>query len=259
MENEKRYQGENSAFGKKIRVKVRMGMVFSAFVVGFSLMAAAAIGSYVFYRVRIMDNAVSVTGSARESVTADTVKWTGQFSRSVAYEDFKDGIRQMKEDEGKVISFLKEQGLTEKDFTFSAVSFEEPFKYNPGLPKEYFLQENVTVNSGEVQKITAVSKDTRKLTDAGIVFGTQSLEYYYSQLPAKRIALLSQAIGDARQRVEVIARGSGREVGFVKAASMGVVQVLPPNSVDVSDYGAYDTSTIEKVVMTTVKVTFTLK
>ncbi len=40
---------------------------------------------------------------------------------------------------------------------------------------------------------------------------------------------------------------------------MGVVQVLPPSSTEVSDYGAYDTSSIEKEVMVTVKASFRLR
>jgi hypothetical protein len=37
------------------------------------------------------------------------------------------------------------------------------------------------------------------------------------------------------------------------------VQVLKVNSTDVSDYGAYDTSTIEKEVMVTITAVFNLK
>jgi hypothetical protein len=40
---------------------------------------------------------------------------------------------------------------------------------------------------------------------------------------------------------------------------MGVVQVTQPNSVDISDYGNYDVSTIEKEVMITVRASFSLK
>jgi hypothetical protein len=40
---------------------------------------------------------------------------------------------------------------------------------------------------------------------------------------------------------------------------MGVVQVMQVDSVDVSDYGSYDTSTINKDVMVTVKTVFGLK
>jgi hypothetical protein len=37
-----------------------------------------------------------------------------------------------------------------------------------------------------------------------------------------------------------------------------VVQVLPVNSVDVSDYGSYDTQNIEKEISVTVRAAFVL-
>jgi hypothetical protein len=40
---------------------------------------------------------------------------------------------------------------------------------------------------------------------------------------------------------------------------MGVVQVMPVGAIEISDYGSYDTSGIEKEVMTTVKATFSLE
>lgn len=46
--------------------------------------------------------------------------------------------------------------------------------------------------------------------------------------------------------------------GAVQSANMGVVQVMSVDSVEVSDYGAYDTSNIEKEVMVIVKATFRL-
>jgi len=37
------------------------------------------------------------------------------------------------------------------------------------------------------------------------------------------------------------------------------VQVLSPNSIEVSDYGSYDTQTIQKEVMVTARAVFLLK
>jgi hypothetical protein len=39
----------------------------------------------------------------------------------------------------------------------------------------------------------------------------------------------------------------------------GLVQVMAPNSVEVSDYGMYDTSSIDKEIMVTVKASFEIK
>ena len=78
-------------------------------------------------------------------------------------------------------------------------------------------------------------------------------------MPDLRISLLPAAIFDAKERANIIAKSSGKTVDSVKSVSMGVVQVMPVGAVDVSDYGSYDTSGIEKEVMITVKNTFSLK
>jgi len=64
---------------------------------------------------------------------------------------------------------------------------------------------------------------------------------------------------DAQNRATSISKTTGQKVGSLKSATMGVVQVTQPNSVDISDYGNYDVSTIEKEVMITVRASFSLK
>ena len=91
------------------------------------------------------------------------------------------------------------------------------------------------------------------------VVSVQSLEYYISNLPDLRVALLTDAVTDAKARADKIAAGTGRSIGSVRTASSGVVQVLAPNSIDIADSGAYDTSSIEKEVMVTVKASFDLR
>ena len=85
------------------------------------------------------------------------------------------------------------------------------------------------------------------------------MEYYISSLPELRVSLLGEAVKDAESRANSLAEASGKRVGKLKSASSGVVQVLSTNSTDISDYGSYDTSQINKQVMVTVKASFTLK
>jgi hypothetical protein len=122
----------------------------------------------------------------------------------------------------------------------------------------YQLAQTITIQSDDVNKITEISKKIPELAAQGAIISVQSLEYYYSKLPDLRVSLLTQAVQDAKARAEKIAQGTGQSVGSVQSASSGVVQVLQSNSVDISDYGNYDTSSIEKDIMVTVKVSFRL-
>jgi hypothetical protein len=75
-------------------------------------------------------------------------------------------------------------------------------------------------------------------------------------LPELRVSLLGEALKDARARATEIAKSANTKVGALKSAASGVVQVSAPNSIDVSDYGNYDTSSMDKDVMVTVRATF---
>lgn len=231
------------------------------FIIGTSLVLSAIIGAYTFYAVRSFDNTLSVTGSAKQQVTSDTVKWTGMFMRTIKVSGMRSGYEQMAKDLAAVKQFLQEEGIPTQDVTIMPVTMEQVYDYQPGIDREreYTLRQMVEVRSKDVAKIAAISEKSQVLTARGVIFSTQSLEYYYSGIAELRVNLLAEALKDAQARASKLAEASGRSVGTLKSAASGVVQVLPVNSVEVSDYGAYDTTHVEKEVMVTVKAAFTLR
>jgi len=234
-------------------------IIYFAIILGICLIISASIGSFTFYKVRSPEDTLSVTGSVREKVTSDLAKWTANFSMTVSAEDLKAGYQMMKNDQRLVLNFFEDNGFNEEDITISPVFTDQLYPYDPDAPKEYVLRQTVEVQSNDVEKITYMAKNTQELIDQGVVFSIQSLEYYYSKLPELRIELIPDAINDAKLRAQKIAEGSGKKIGVIKSANLGVVQVLPVSSTEVSDWGTYDTSTIEKEVMIPVTVIFTLK
>lgn len=241
---------DNKIFNKIIYTGIILGVCF---IIGLSINAC------MNYKARQLDNTLSVTGSAKVSVTSDTVKWRSNFTRTVFVSGLEYGYSQMKADEAAVLAFLKSKGVAEKSITISPVSMMQDYKYDSSAPKEYILSQSVTVESQDVEKITQIAKDMQEIINKGVIFSSNSLEYYYSKLPELRVNLLSDAIKDAKARAEKIAESSQKKVGSIQSANMGVVQVLAPNSVEISDYGSYDTQTIEKEIMVTVKALFVLK
>jgi hypothetical protein len=232
----------------------------SAVIMGLSFIIGCVLVSQTFYKVRQLDNTLSVTGSTKQKVVSDAVKWVSSFSRTVYEANLKSGYTQMKNDEEKILAFLVSQGFNEQDIVISPVFMDQVYKYDSTSgPKEYNLRQTVELKSSEVQKVTEVSKNTQELINQEVLFSTQYIEYVYTKLPELRISLLAEAIKDAKARAEKIAESSGKRIDVIKSASIGVVQVLPVNSVEISDYGAYDTSSIEKEVMVTVKASFNMK
>lgn len=225
-------------------------------ILGLALIISAGIGSFTFYKLRSMDY-LSTTGSAKKAVISDKVKWATSITRPVKVSTIKDGYAKMDTDLKEVKNFLTANGIPEEAIDISPILMNEVYEQNPGPEKSYNLVQNIEVQSSDVQKISDLSKNTNSLvTNKGVLFTTTALEYYYSKLPEIRVELLADAVKDAQARATQLATAGGKKIGTLKSASSGVVQVMAPNSVEVSDYGMYDTSKINKEIMVTVKASF---
>ncbi len=227
-------------------------------ILGLSLIISTGLGVFAFYKIRSVDY-ISTTGSAKKAVVSDKVKWTSSITRQVSVSTVKDGYAKMDIDLKEVKDFFTANGIPAESLSISPVFMNEIWDNNNQTEKKYNLVQNFEVQSSDVQKIDALAKNTNSLINKGVLFSTNSLEYYYSKLPAVRVKLLANAVADAKARAEQLAIAGGKKIGVLKSASSGVVQVIAPNSVDVSDYGMYDTSKIEKEIMVTVKASFEIK
>lgn len=234
-------------------------LILLGIILGGSFLIATLVGSMTVFRLRSLNDTVSVTGSAKVDVTADQAKWITQISRTVREANLKSGYEQLARDLVVTKKFMASQQITDAEINTSPVSMNEVYQQNQSAEKLYSLTQTLTVSTMDVDRLTAASKNIATVVGQNVIFSSLSLEYYYSKLPETRITLLSQAIDDAKARAGEIAKNSGKGVGTLKSASSGVVQVQSRNSTDVSDYGSYDTSQIEKQVTVTVKAAFSLK
>jgi hypothetical protein len=224
---------------------------FSVDFIGIALIVSAIIfGSFYYYaQLANTKDVLSVTGSAKTKVASDQAKLVVSLARTVSVSNLSYGYGQIANDLKLSEKLLTDAGISATDIIESPVSMYQNYSNDKTAETSYNLGQTLTVQSNDVNKITEISKKIPDLASQGAIVSVQSLEYYYSGLPDLRVSLLSDAIKDAKLRAEKIAEGTGRKVGSVQEASSGVVQVLTPNSVEVSDYGSYDTSSIEKEVM----------
>lgn len=236
--------------------------IIPALIIGLAFVAAAAVFGLFYYSAQstiAAKDILSVTGSAKVSVTSDQAKLTITISRTVPVSDLAGGYSGIAHDLALANDLLKKNGLPASEVVASPITMNQMYDQNNGAEIRYQLTQTVTVQDNDIAKVTKVSQAIPSLASQGAILSVQALEYYYSKLPDLRVSLLSDAVKDAKARAEKIAEGTGRGIGNVQSASNGVVQVLSPNSVDVSDYGSYDTSSINKDVMVTIKASFQLK
>lgn len=233
-----------------------------ALTLGIALIIATIIGGLFYVNKSSIKDVLTVTGSARKEVTADTVLWRTQITRNVGYSDLKSGYAQMTQDINIVKDFLKTNSVLDESITVQPIVMNEDWNNNGPVVQEakrYTLTQSIEIKSADVNGITALAQKSSDLIDRGVLFQSQGLEYYYTQLADLRVSMLGDAIKDAKDRAQQMAKAGGQRVGSLQSASSGVVQVLSRGSVEVSDYGSYDTSKIEKDVMVTVRATFGVK
>jgi uncharacterized protein len=233
------------------------------FVLVAGLIVATIIGGIFYLSGRTTGSRqLTVTGSARMSVVADNVVWRLAIQRDTVRRDLAQGYVQINQDRERLTAFLTENGITAAEIEIQPVSAMQDWSGDQNVPIEsrrFSVSQSFTIRSSNVQGVTDLTQKITGLVSSGVLLSNNSVEYYYSKLPEARVSLLTDAVTDARDRAAAMAKSTKQSVGALMSASSGVVQVLSKGSVEVSDYGAYDTSTIEKEIMVPVRATFRLR
>jgi hypothetical protein len=120
----------------------------------------------------------------------------------------------------------------------------------------YALSQQIEVRSNDVQKIAQVAREATELINQGILIESKAPQYYYTQIGDLKVEMLGEAAKDAKERADKVASSTGSSIGSIRSAKMGVLQITAADSTDVSDYGVYDTSTIEKDMTAVVNISF---
>lgn len=236
----------------------------AALALGVAIVVGTVItASTIRYVKTFNESQLTVNGEATQVVTSDQVKWTGNFFVNANANSLQPGYAKMSADAAAVRSFLQSHGVKASDITISPVQMMQNFincKLNPKAcgTTSYKLQQTVTVQSGQVKQVTALADNVSPLISRGVVFSTQSLQYYYTKLASQRAKLLAEATKEARQRAQKIAGSVGAHVGQLVSVHSEPLQLTPVNSPQVSNGGMYDTSTIQKEIKAIVAVTFRL-
>jgi len=204
------------------------------------------------------DNGITVTGSAKTTATADNVVWTLNIALSSPL--VADAVRKVGADVDAVSAYLTKGGIPASALTLGAVSTYGNEEYqngnNTGRIISYRASRDITVRTTDVQLVYTLSQGIGSLLQSGVNVNNYGPQYYISTLPDLRPQLLEEAMKDAKTRAVAITKAVGGSVGAVQSVKSGVFLVTTPDSTMVSDGGAFDTSTIDKTVTSTVSVTF---
>lgn len=250
------------------RVKVSLGGAAVALALGWvvSLVASTYVATHsIEKRDRMRATAsrdICVKGFARLRIASDVGVWEVEVVGEAPA--LREAYAILDAGQYAVRQFLSEKGFGAGEVAVGAIQTREVHARDKEgrelhAVEAYSLHRTVTVTSPQVEKIQAATGEITALIGDGVRLSSQRPAFYYSKLADLKISLLGEASRDARARAEEIVSNSGGKVGAVRDARMGVLQVVRPNSTDMSAEGIYDTSTIDKDATAVVTVTYALE
>ena len=235
----------------------KIQLVLFALILGLSLIIGAKTISNNFSK-----DEITVTGSASEIVTSDSGVWRFQIRTDGLTRN--DAYKALTSQKPVVLELLKNNGIKDTEIEFLGINNYARYKTGPnGISTQeingYTYEQVVKINTNDVQLIKKLHLEIPSLVEKGIVINSYEPNYMYSGLADKKAELLQKATADAKFRAKEMLKATNNRVGRIRTVKMGVFQITPPDSNEVSDWGINDTSSIEKKITAVSNVVFGIK
>lgn len=173
------------------------------------------------------DRIVTVKGLSEREVPADKVIWP------LVYKELGNDPAEMYErlatKNRKVIDFLKEKGIAEKEICESAIQVSDrqadSYDQNNVLYR-YKATSVITVTSSQVELIRKIMQSQSELMKMGIAlvteeYGTNIVKYEFTGLNKIKPDMIEESTKNARATAEKFAKDSESKLGKIRTASQG--------------------------------------
>lgn len=234
--------------------------IVSALIIGLAIVIVGLFGVIGINNITSKDNVITVTGGAERFVESDTIKLNINISTSRSSQ--RETVGAIRRTESKLEQMMLKAGYLIKDITTGQVSTYENCRVDgEGNPNcslgiaSYTGNSSITLETDKIDEVLELITKIENTGDFEAVVNSYT-EYYFNGLKDIRAEMIKEATLNAKERAQAVAESTGSSIGSITEAQSGVFQVMQRNSVDVSDYGSYDTSTRHKKVTATIKVKF---
>lgn len=205
---------------------------------------------------------ISVTGSYSQTVVSDRGSY--EFDVNARGISRANAYAILKKQKPMVLKYLKSQGFKDSEINEKSINGYNIYEILPNGTSTnkivgFNANQGYSVKSNDVEKIKKLSTDINSLTEQGIEISGYEPSYFYSKLSDLKIEMLEKASKDAKQRAKAMLKATHNRVGKIQSLQMGVFQITPEDSNDVSDSGLSDSSSINKKVTSVANVTFRIK
>ncbi len=241
----------------------RFPQVFAGLsVLSLTLVISSLVFAQGIQEFKRANDVLVITGSAKRPIKSDYIILrlsvsSQESTAKIAYQNLKAQIEQVQ-------AYLKEQQVPGDAITLRAMRTDTIPEIgvngrNTGRILAYRLSQTLEIRSNEVERYAEISQQATELINEGVNLVSRPPEYLYTKLSELRIEMVAEATKDAQARARAIASTTGNQVGAVRSARTGVFQITSRNSTAVSDYGIYDTSSLEKDITAVVSVQFAME
>lgn len=233
-----------------------------ASILGISFLLGTLFISGTWRHISKANQTITVTGSAKKEIISDFGILRGTIS--VHAGTGKEAFHELEKEKPVFLRYLSQKGFSGDAINLFPVMNYPIYELNAqGMQTSnilgYVFSQRIEIQSKDVNKIKDLSLEISAVVDLGVNFSVEQPEFHYSKMAEIKIEIQALAARDAMVRAQKIAEATDGDLGTMRNARMGVLQITPKNSNMVSDYGVNDLSSIEKEIIAVVNASFEIK
>jgi uncharacterized protein len=208
-------------------------------ILGVCLLGGLAIGGYLIgngaARFRSETRTVTVKGLVEKEVKADQAIWHLGLRR--ASEDLRDAQAKISADRDAAMAFLQRQGFKSDEIAREPTRTIDKLAREFGQPQgadrlRYVVTTSLLVRTTNVDLVLASQSATDELLKSGVVLdgdrqgSVANPRYVVSRFNDLRPQLLAEATKNARATAQQFAADSGAQIGKIRSANQGMIQIF---------------------------------
>lgn len=200
------------------------------YFLGICLVIASIVISLGFSSINPKEASVSVRGLAQREVNADLAVW--QLSFGLGDNNLENLQKSIKEKSEIVSLYLKDKGLSERDFSVLSPSITnnllDPYINQEKMQYIYIAKLNFLIRTDKISAVKKANEGLLELVDKGIAIKQDyenKINYEFTKLNDIKPEMIALATKNARKVAEQFAKDSNSNLGKIKHATQGLFSI----------------------------------
>ncbi len=240
----------------------RLTAAIGAGILSLGAVTTAGMVTRTWKENRELNQTLAVTGSAKRTIKADLGILTGGLA--VQGLSQQEANTELASQAKRLMAAFDKSGFASNKVERFPVSLDAVYELNAegnstGVIRAWNANQRFEARSTDVDAIKKLSLSIGEVVNDGLSFQVNQPQYLFTKLADVRIDMQEAATKDAKTRAERIVKATGQELGNLRDASMGVIQVTAKDPTEYEDSGTLDTTSIDKDIVAVVRLSFAIK